>query len=207
MFWPLAAYGAATLVASASRSIRRVSFIDSKQLVLFAIVPIAYRLLRGRRALTAIDVIITAGAVSAVYGIVQFGILQFRQPGPARPGHARALHDLLRVCSCWSPASAAARVMFRRHDRLWAALVMPALLVALALTFSRNAWVGACAGIGLLFLLRDFRLVALVPVAAALFLAFAPGAITERAYSTFRMKLRRDSADRASVRRTSTGSR
>ena len=54
---------------------------------------------------------------------------------------------------------------------------MPALLVALALTFSRNAWVGACAGIGLLFLLRDFRLVALVPVAAALFLAFAPAAI------------------------------
>ena len=51
---------------------------------------------------------------------------------------------------------------------------MPAVLVALTLTFSRNAWVGACAGISLLFLLRDFRLVAVVPVAAALFLAFAP---------------------------------
>ena len=62
---------------------------------------------------------------------------------------------------------------------------MPAVLVALALTFSRNAWVGACAGISLLFVLRDFRLVAVVPVAAALFLAFAPAQIADRLYSTF----------------------
>ena len=54
-------------------------------------------------------------------------------------------------------------MMFREQDRLWAALIMPAVLVALTLTFSRNAWVGACAGISLLFLLRDFRLVAVVP--------------------------------------------
>jgi len=82
---------------------------------------------------------------------------------------------------------ATARVMFREQDRLWAALIMPAVLVALTLTFSRNAWVGACAGISLLFLLRDFRLVAVVPVAAALFLAFAPAPIADRLYSTFRL--------------------
>jgi O-antigen ligase len=63
--------------------------------------------------------------------------------------------------------------------------VLPALLVALALTMSRNAWVGACAGIGLLFLLRDFRLVGLLPVVAALFLAFAPTPLSDRLYSTF----------------------
>ena len=42
-----------------------VSFRDSKQLVLFAIVPLVYRLSPGRRTLTAVDVIITAGALSA----------------------------------------------------------------------------------------------------------------------------------------------
>jgi O-antigen ligase len=83
---------------------------------------------------------------------------------------------------------AAARIMFRRQDRAWASLVMPALLVALALTMSRNAWVGVCVGIGLLFLLRDFRLVGLLPVAVALFLAFAPAPLTERLYSTFNLK-------------------
>ena len=63
---------------------------------------------------------------------------------------------------------AVARLMFRRRDRVWAALVLPAVVVALALTLSRNAWVGACAGIGMLFLLRDFRLVALLPVVLGL---------------------------------------
>jgi O-antigen ligase len=62
---------------------------------------------------------------------------------------------------------------------------MPALLVALALTMSRNAWVGVCVGIGILFLLRDFRLVALLPAVAALFLAIAPATLTARFYSTF----------------------
>ncbi len=83
--------------------------------------------------------------------------------------------------------TAVARVMYRSEDRIWAALVLPALLVALALTLSRNAWVGACAGIGLLFLLRDFRLVGLLPVAAALFIALAPTQVSERFYSMFRL--------------------
>ena len=37
---------------------------------------------------------------------------------------------------------AAARIVFGTRDRLWPALVMPALIVALTLTFTRSAWVG-----------------------------------------------------------------
>ena len=39
---------------------------------------------------------------------------------------------------------ALARLLFSRRERTWAVLVMPALLVAVAVTLSRNAWVGAC---------------------------------------------------------------
>ena len=97
MFWPLAAYAGATLVAALFSVDPRVSFIDCKQLLLFSIVPIAYRLLPGRRALTVVDIIITAGAISAVIGIVQFGILKFDSPRAAAAGVARHVHDLLRV--------------------------------------------------------------------------------------------------------------
>jgi O-antigen ligase len=73
---------------------------------------------------------------------------------------------------------------------------MPALLVALVTTLTRSAWIGACAGIGLLFLMRDLRFAALIPVVAALFIAFAPTQLTERMYSSFRLdKLRQDSAE------------
>jgi O-antigen ligase len=187
MFWPLAAYAGATLVASAYSVDPNVSFRDSKQLVLFSIAPIAYRLLRGRRSLTAVDVIITVGALHAVYGVVQYGILNYDNVGRRVQGvlgHYMTYSGVIMLVAC----TAAARVMFRRQDRMWAALVMPALLVALALTLSRNAWVGACAGIGVLLLLRDFRLVGFMPVAIGLFIAFAPTQLTERLYSTFSLQ-------------------
>jgi O-antigen ligase len=193
MFWPLLAYAGATLVSSLFSLDPRISFVDSKQLVLFAIVPIAYRLLRGSRTLTAVDVIITAGAIHAVYGIVQYGILHHdnlvhRVQGLA--SHYMTYSGVIMLVAC----TAAARIMFRRQDRVWAVLVMPALVVALALTLSRNAWVGACAGIGTLFLLRDFRLVALLPVAVGVFVAIAPAQVTERMYSMFSLQqLARDS--------------
>ena len=184
MFWPLAAYGGATFVAAYFSVDQGVSFRDTKQLVLFLIIPIAYRLLPGSRSLTAVDVIITVGAIEAVIGIVQYAILNFDHLGQRVQGsltHYMTYSGVLMLVAC----TAAARIMFRRQDRAWASLVMPALLVALALTMSRNAWVGVCVGIGLLLLLRDFRLVALLPAVAALFLAVAPAPLTERLYSTF----------------------
>jgi O-antigen ligase len=78
--------------------------------------------------------------------------------------------------------------MFAKHHRAWAALVLPALLLALIFTFTRSAWVGACVGIGILFLLRDFRLMGLLPVALAAFLALGPSGLTTRLYSTFSLR-------------------
>jgi O-antigen ligase len=187
MFWPLAAYALATLVATVFSVDPRVSLVDSKQLVLLIIVPLTYRLLRGRRALLAVDVIITIGAVSATWGIVQYLILNFDHLG-RRPQGALGLYmtysGMLMLVAC----AAVSRVMFAKHHRTWAALVLPSLLIALVVTFTRSAWVGACVGIGMLFLLRDFRLMALLPVALALFLALAPTGLTTRLYSTFSLK-------------------
>jgi O-antigen ligase len=210
MFWPLAAYAAVTLVSAMVADAKAtgadetlVSLRDTKQLVLFAIVPIAYRLLPGRRSLTAVDVIITIGAIEAVFGIVQYAILNFDSLQRRVQGsltHYMTYSGVLMLVAC----TAAARIMFRKQDRTWASLVMPALLVAIALTMSRNAWVGVCVGIGLLLLLRDFRLVALLPVAAAVFLALAPAPLTERLYSTFSLK---DPTNRDRIAMMKTGVR
>jgi putative inorganic carbon (hco3(-)) transporter len=186
MFWPLLAYAVITLISSAFSLRPEISLLKTKQLLLFAIVPIVYRLMHGRRTLTAVDVIITVGALNAVYGILQYAILNYDNLGrrvQGNLGHYMTYSGVIMLVAC----IAAARVMFRQQDRLWAALIMPAIMVALALTFSRNAWVGACAGIGLLFLLRDFRLLAILPVAAALFIGFAPRQISDRLYSTFNL--------------------
>ncbi|OFW09846.1 MAG: hypothetical protein A3H96_22700 [Acidobacteria bacterium RIFCSPLOWO2_02_FULL_67_36] len=206
MFWPLAAYAAATLVAAALSIDPNVSLPDCKQLLLFFIVPIAYRLLPGKRALTAVDVIITFGAISAVVGVMQFGILKYDDLG-RRPqgllGMYMTYSGQLMLVACL----AAARILFRKTDRAWSLLVMPALVVALAATFSRNAWVGACAGIGVLFLIRDFRLLGILPVFAALFIAFAPTRLTDRLWSTFEMRQRANESETVAASVQSTRDR
>ena len=184
VFWPLAALAGWTLVSTAFSLDPRASLIDSKQLVLFLLVPAAYRLARGPRADALVTVLITVGAVGAVVGVVQYGVLHYDNLG-RRPqgtlGHYMTYSGIVMLVA----VVATARLLFRGQDRPWTALVMPAILAALALTFTRSAWVGALVGVALLFVLRDRRLLGLLPVAAALFLAVAPAQITARLWSTF----------------------
>ena len=186
MFWPLAVYAGATLVSAAYSANPTTSLLDCKQLFLFAIVPMAYRLFHGERTLKVVDVIITVGALNAVYGIVQYAIMNFdniENRIQGNLGHYMTYSGVIMMVAC----IAFARVMFRRRDRMWAALVLPAVMVALVLTLSRNAWVGACAGIGTLFVLKDLRhalrFAAVLPIALALVVAFAPASITDRLMS------------------------
>jgi O-antigen ligase len=62
---------------------------------------------------------------------------------------------------------------------------MPALVVALALTLGRSAWIGASVAIALLLALKDLRLTILLPLFVALLFAFAPGTVTKRVMSIF----------------------
>jgi len=183
-FWPLLAYAGLTLVSSAFSLDPRASFVDSRQLLLLLIVPAVYRLAEGRRALRVADVVITIGALSAIAGIVQYGIFEFDSLG-RRPqgtmGHYMTYSGLLMLVII----AGAARLLFRATDRVWPAIVMPALLVALGLTLTRSAWVGAFVGVAVLFSLRDFRMMAVLPVVAALFVALAPATVTDRIYSMF----------------------
>ena len=93
-FWPLVVYAGLTLVSAAFSPQPWVSFADTKQLVLFLLVPLTFRFIRGERGSTMITVIVTAGAISAAYGIFQYGILHYDIHHRAR--NARSLHDVLR---------------------------------------------------------------------------------------------------------------
>ena len=183
-FLPLAAYAAFTLAASAFSIDPVASFIDSRQLVLFALVPAVYDIARGRRASTVVDVIVTIGAASAAFGIIQYGVLHYDNLGQRPQGaltHYMTYSGVLMLVIC----AAVARLVFGSRDRMWPALVMPALVVALALTLSRNAWIGGCVAVGLLLVLKDFRLSALLPVILAALFVIAPGGIVNRLQSTF----------------------
>jgi O-antigen ligase len=81
--------------------------------------------------------------------------------------------------------AAVARLLFDARDRAWAAVAMPALVTSLAVTLTRSAWVGVFAGVGTLFLLKDRRLVGLLPIIVAVGVAIAPASVTSRMASMF----------------------
>src|SRR5262249_51667832 len=187
MFWPLAGYAGRPLISAAFSHQPRTSLIDCKQLVLFLVVPVTYRLLRETRAHVLVSVVLSFGAVSAAYGIFQYAILHYDNLGQ-RPhgalGHYMTYSGLLMLVI----GTALARVLFGGRERVWAGLVMPALLVALAPPLSRSAWVGACAAAAVLLTLKDFRMLAILPVLAAVLLASAPTTVQARFMSIFNMQ-------------------
>ena len=184
LFWPLVAYAGYTMIAVAASIDPVSSLADAKEVLLFLVVPIVYRLARGRSATTIATIIISVGAATAVYGIVQYGILEFDSLGQ-RPqgsmGHYMTYSGLLMLVT----GLATSHVLFGTQDRVWAGLVLPALVITLGLTLTRSAWVGACTGVGLLLVLKDRRFLAAAPVIAAILFALAPATVTDRLYSTF----------------------
>ena len=165
-FWPLAAYGVATLVSAGFSTNPAVSVVDTKQLFLFLIVPVVYDFARGRRADLLLSLIISVGAASALVGVVQYGVLNYDNLGRRMQGtlsHWMTYSGTLMLVIC----ATIARLLFGTRDRLWSAFVLPALVISLALTLTRGAWVGAAAGAAVLFLVKDFRLTALIPVTVA----------------------------------------
>jgi O-antigen ligase len=200
-FVALLAYAGITLLSSVFSASPFESFIDDRQLALFLIVPAVYDVARGQRATTVTDVIVTVGAAAAAYGIVQYGMLHFDSLGQ-RPrgtlGHYMTYSGTLMLVI----GTAASRLVFGSRDRMWPALVMPALVVALSLTLTRSAWVGACVAVGVLFILKDLRLLGLLPVVAALFFAFAPDSVTNRMMSVFDL---RDPSNRDRLAMARTG--
>jgi O-antigen ligase len=183
-FWTLVAYAAVTVVISVFSLDPATSIVDDKQLVLFVIVPAVYQIARGERAALVVDVVVSVGAASAAYGIIQYGLLHYDNLGRRPEGamsHYMTYSGLLMLVIC----AAAARLIFGRQGRTWPALVMPALVVALALTLGRSAWIGASVAIALLLALKDLRLTILLPLFVAVLFAVAPGTVTKRVMSIF----------------------
>src|ERR1051326_8826935 len=85
-FWPLVVYAVVTFISTAFSPDPRTSLLACKQMVLFLIVPLVYRFVRGSSAQTMITVIISFAAAAAAVGIFQFGVLHYDNLGQRPQG-------------------------------------------------------------------------------------------------------------------------
>jgi O-antigen ligase len=181
---PLIVYAVLTFASAAFSDEPTRSFRDCKQLLMFLTVPLTMWFARGRRATQVVDVIIALGAVGAVYGIIQYAMLGYEGLGH-RPRGTLSIYmtfsGVLMLVTC----AAAARLVFFSQQRIWPAIAVPALLVALVATYARNAWIGVMAAITYLLGARRPKWLWVVPVLILIFFLVAPSDLTRRATSMF----------------------
>ena len=186
-FWPLIVYATLSLVSSFLSVNPEVSIIDSKELLLFLLVPIVYTGFQSETVLKKANLALLASAyLSCLYSIFYLFFKAVRYERIAGfMGQVMTQGGLLLLFSCL----ALSMFLFSRSRirYLWG-LGFLLSLVALVLTRTRGAWIGlVIASCLILFLYRPITLIA-VPLAIGLFYIASPQPIKNRALSIFSLE-------------------
>lgn len=179
---PLLAYAGWTLISAAASADPLGSLQDTRQLLLFLMVPIVATFARGLWASRVIDIVIAAAAASAIYGIAQYNLFGYDHLGNRVVGplsHWMTFSGVLMLIT----GAAIARLLYVGRDWVWPAIAVPALVVALFYTLTRNAMVGLAAAVGVLLAERQWRLLLALPLFGLILLVAFPSAVTSRIQS------------------------
>ncbi len=186
-FWPLLVYAALSFVSSFLSVNPEVSLKDSRELLLFLIVPIVYTGFHREKVLKKANLALLASAyLSCLYSIFYF----FFKASPGERvagfmGQVMTQGGLLFLFSCM--ALSMFLVSLERIKYLWG-LGLLLSLVALTLTLTRNAWVGVILAASLILFLYKPKALIIVPLAVGLFYLVSPQPIKKRALSSFSLK-------------------
>lgn len=184
---PLGLYVLFLVVSTLASPEPRVSAGALSELFSLVTLVLGLALVRGEREVRrAVDGLVIVAALLAAWGITQFffgyGGIDQRIRGPF--SHYMTFAGFLLVADfllLGALACGKAKSVWR-----WAALAV--INAALLASLTRSAWVALVLALTLLLALRAPRLLVLYPVAAALFLLFAPVAWVQRATSIFNLR-------------------
>lgn len=186
-FWPLLAYSLLSLVACIFSDNPKVSLIDSRELLLFLIVPLIYSGFQKIKDIkTANLALLASGLVSVLFSFFIF-IFKY-EPGERISGFMG--HYMTQAGLLLLFATMALSMLIFSHSKIryiWGGAFVVSSM-ALILTMTRNAWVGLVVSAFVLFLLYKPKLVAVIPVILALSFFISPKDIKQRAMSVFSLK-------------------
>lgn len=186
-FWPLLAYSLLSLISSFLSVNPEMSLKDSRELLLFLIVPIIYVGFRSEKTLLRANLAFLASAyLSLIYSFYYYIFMAY--PGDRITGfmgHYMTQAGLLLLFS----TMALSQFFFSRDKiRFFWGLGFLLSLLALALTLTRSAWIGiVIAACVILFLYKPKTLV-ILPLVLGLFFLLSPQHIKKRASSTVSLK-------------------
>jgi len=186
-FWPLIVYSGLSLVSSFRSVNSEISLKDSKELLLFLIVPIVYTGFRQVNILKKANLALLASAyLCSLYSLLYF---LFKAHPEERitgfMGHYMTQAGILLLfCSI-----ALSMFLFSREKVrfMWGIGLLLALF-PLALTQTRSAWIGLIIAVSLIILLYKPKALIIIPIAAGLFFIASPQNIKKRALSIFSLE-------------------
>ncbi len=185
-FWPLGVYAGLSLVASTFSVNPAVSFRDSRELLIFLLIPLTMAALSSRRSLELVKYgLLASGTVNLAYGlIVYFGGDQTGGRFKGFMGHYMTEAGLLMLLIIFSLA----QTLFspERLKWAWAGLAAGSSFLLL-LTLTRSAWLGV--GVGVVLLVGLWRPKALVflPLIFAAIYWLSPFEVKRRIINTFNL--------------------
>jgi len=186
-FWPLLVYAGLSLVSSILSVNPEMSLMDSRDLLLFLVVPLVYTAVSKKKDLDLVVYALLASALgSTLYSLYYYFFLAY--PGERVKGfmgHYMTQAGLLLLFG----SLALGMVFFGRGKIriLWGAGLGLAA-AALVMTLTRSGWIGLAVGLCLILLLWKPKTLILVPVLAGLVFVVSPQTVKKRALSIFSLR-------------------
>lgn len=183
-FWPLLVYSLLSLISAFQSVNPEISLINSRELLLFLIVPIVFS---GMSSLAYIKkarfVLLASACISSLYSLFYF-IFQ-AVPGERITGfmgHPLTQAGLLLLFFSF----ALSHFLFSKEKSkyLWALGCILAL-VALSLTLTRSAWIGLALAAAFILALYKPRTLIIIPIVITLFFLLSPKHVKSRILSIF----------------------
>ncbi len=183
-FWPLIVYSVLSLISSVRSVNPKISLIDSRELLLFLVVPITFTAIDSKKGLQKANyALLISACISGLYSLYIYFFLA--NPGErinGFMGHWMTQAGLL-LLFC----SYALSLFFLSKEKqrfLWA--IGCALgASALVLTLTRSSWIGLAAAAIVVLTFYKPKTLILIPIVIALFFLLSPQHIKNRALSIF----------------------
>ncbi len=186
-FWPLLVYSLLSLISSFLSVNPEMSLKDSRELLLFLIVPIVYMgFLSQKHLLTANSALLASASLSLIYSFYYFVFLAY--PGERITGFMGHYMTQAGLLLLFSSMALSMLLFLPEKIRFFWGLGFFLSLFALTLTLTRSAWIGIIIAVCIILFLYRPKTLIIIPLALSLFFLLSPQHIKKRALSTVSLR-------------------
>jgi len=188
-FWPLLVYAGLSLISIAFSVDPKASLKDSKELLLFIIVPIAYTAFQKEKILKKANLALLGSAyISSFYSI--YSAIFKAQSWQRVSGFVSQLMTQAGLHLLFCCIALSMFLFTRERIRYLWGLSFLLSLCALILTLTRSSWIGLVIAVSLILFYYKPKSLILVPIAIGLIFLISPKERKDRALSIFSLKYR-----------------